>query len=449
MKRVSKKINKLYIFKEKLILILLIATIPIKSQNLSLQECIDLGLENNPSVKIIINQEQIAKNNHSYEPFLPTLGATGRLNNSNTDGKRIDASGAEREFNDVKSSTLSAGLNLSWTIFDGLGMFANYKKTTILLSTSEIRTRQTVENLVMNISNNYYRILVQHHRLQAAEKTLVLSKERFRIIDEKVNIGSASGLERHQARLDLNADSSNVMIQKELLQNLYIQLNALLNIDLTRSMYISDTILLGTPLLLSELELETKEYNTAIIASQLGIDLTMEDLRAARAARFPTINFSSGYSYNRSETPSSIMTFNESTGFNYGFDVSIPIFNGFQINRTIKNTKIELENQKLSQEETELILMTDLHTLYNTYSSYIRMVDFENESMAVTIFNLELALERYELGALSGLDFREFQISYLNAVDRLLSAMYQAKANELSLLIICGRMDEFLERIGN
>ena len=417
--------------------------------NLTLQDCIDLGLENNPAVKIIINREQMAKNNHSYQPFLPTLGATGRLNNSNTDGKRIDASGAEREFNDVKSSNLSAGISLSWTIFDGLGMFANYKKTSILLSTSEIRTRQTVENLVLNISNNYYRILVQQHRLQAAEKTLVLSKERFRIIDEKVNIGSASGLERHQARLDLNADSSNVMIQKEMLQNLYIQLNAILNIDLNLSMYISDTILLGTPLLLSELEFETKEHNTAIIASHLGMELTMEDLRVARAARFPTLNFSTGYSYSRSETPSSIMTFNQSTGFNYGFDVTIPIFNGFQINRTIKNTKLELENQKLNHQETELLLMADLHTIYNTYSSYLRMVDFENENMAVTVFNLELALERYELGALSGLDFREFQLSYLNAMDRLLTAMYQAKANELSMLVISGRMDEFLERIGN
>ena len=418
----------------------------INENRLTLQDCIDLGLQNNPSIKIIANIEQISRNNHSYEPFLPTIGASARLNNTNTDSKRTDASGIETEFKGVKSSNLSAGVSLTWRIFDGLGMFVKYEKSGIVLNANEIRTRQTVENLVINISNYYYRIFVQQHRMQAAEKTLVLSKERYRIIDEKVNIGSASGLERHQARLDLNADSSNVMMQKQTLQNLYIQLNTLLNIDLYRSMYISDTILLGTPLILTNLENEIKEYNTTLIASRLGINQTMADLKIARSIRFPTLDFSTGYSYTRSETPHSISTFSQSTGFNYGFEMAIPIFRGFQINRTIKNTKLELENQKLSYEETELQLMSDLHQLYNTYSNNLMMVDFENQNMQVTIFNLELALERYELGALSGLDFREFQISYLNAVDRLLTAMYQAKANELSLLIISGQMEEFLNR---
>ena len=414
---------------------------------LCLQDCIDLGLENNPSIKIIENREQIARNNHSYEPFLPTIGASARINNSNTDSKRRGESGIEREFKDSKSTTTSAGVSLSWRIFDGLGMFVKYEKSGIVLSASEIRTRQTVENLVINISNFYYRIFVQQNRVQAAEKTLVLSKERFRIIDEKVNIGSASGLERHQARLDLNTDSSNVMIQKEFLQNLYIQLNTLMNTDLYRSMYISDTIILGTPLLLSDLVNETKENNTALIASRYGINQSVSDLKIARSARFPTLDFSTGYSYNKSESPSSISTFSQSNGFNYGFEMAIPIFRGFQIDRNIRNTRIELENQKLTYEETELQLMSELYTLYNTYSNNLMLVDFEKQNMQVTIFNLELALERYELGALSGLDFREFQLSYLNAVDRLLTAMYQAKANELSLLIISGRMEEFLVRI--
>jgi len=443
---------KLHIF----LIIVFLSTIfvSVNSQNLnenrlSLQDCIDLGLENNPSIKIIENREQIARNNHSYEPFLPTVGATARVNNSNINSRRLDASGAETKLTDVKTSSISSGISLTWRIFDGLGMFVKYERSGIVLSASEVRTRQTVENLVINISNFYYRIFVQQHRVQAAEKTLILSKERFRIIDEKVNIGSASGLERHQARLDLNADSSNVMSQKEMLQNLYIQLNTLMNTDLYRSMYISDTILLGTPLLLSDLVNETKEFNTALIASRLGIDQTMSDLKIARSIRFPTLDFSTGYTYNRNETPQSLSTFNQSNGFNYGFEMAIPIFRGFQIDRNIKNTRIELENQKLTYEETELQLMSELHTLYNTYSNNLMMVGFEKQNMQVTIFNLELALERYELGALSGLDFREFQLSYLNAVDRLLTAMYQAKANELSLLIISGRMEEFLERIAD
>ena len=417
--------------------------------HITLQECIDLGLENNPSIKIIENREQISRNNHSYQPFMPSMRATARMNNSTTDGNRKDSDGNNNIFSGQRESLMRTETNFSWLLFDGLGMFARYKKSGLILSASEIQTRQTVENLILNICNFYYRILVQQHRVDAAAKTLVLSRERYRIIDEKVNIGSASGLERHQARLDFNADSSNIVRQKENLQNLYIRLNTLLNVDFTKTSYIADTILLGVPLILSDLELETSQNNTYLLASQLGIEQTLSDLKIARSARFPTLDFSTGYTYRESETPSASTTFNMSKGEFYRFELGYNIFNGFQVNRNIKNTKLELENRKLNYEEIELQIMSDLHTLYNTYINNLMMVDFESQTVEVTLFNLDLALERYDLGALSGLDFREFQLSYLNAVDRLLTAMYQAKANELSLLVLSGRMEEFLERINN
>ncbi len=75
------------------------------------------------------------------------------------------------------------------------------------------------------------------------------------------------------------------------------------------------------------------------------------------------------------------------------------------------------------------------------------MLDFEKQNVDVARANLDLALERYELGVLSGLGFREFQLGYINAVDRSLDALYQSKVLELSLLVLSGQMDEFLTRI--
>lgn len=44
------------------------------------------------------------------------------------------------------------------------------------------------------------------------------------------------------------------------------------------------------------------------------------------------------------------------------------------------------------------------------------MVGFERESADVAEKNLDAALEKYKLGSLSGIEFREFQRSYLDAV---------------------------------
>jgi len=68
------------------------------------------------------------------------------------------------------------------------------------------------------------------------------------------------------------------------------------------------------------------------------------------------------------------------------------------------------------------------------------MVNFEIESADVAEANLDAALQKYKLGSLSGIEFREFQRSYIDAVDRKLSALYQAKVSELSLLLISGEI---------
>lgn len=414
---------------------------------MSLQECIDMALESNPSIQIIRNRQEIAGNNHSLQPFLPSLRGTARQSFSQTESKLTYATGGEREFRNARSETFNAGLNFSWRLFDGLGMFASYDRSKINLSISEIQTRRTVENLVVNISNSYYQILVQQRRVDAALKTLELSRERFRIVGEKVNIGSAAGMDLQQARLDFNADSSYLVRQKELLMNSYIQLNRLTNADLSQSAYVSDTIIIGLPLALSDLEYAALNNNTALIASSLGVKQSVAELKLARAARFPTLDFVSGYTYNQSESPAAVLTFNQSKGINYGFEASLNIFNGFLINRNVKNAAIELENRNLGYEETKLEILSELLTLYNTYLNNLMMVDFERQNVEVSRANLDLALERYDLGALSGLGFREFQISYLNAVDRSLTAMYQAKVIELSLLVLSGQMDEFVLRI--
>lgn len=416
-------------------------------ERMSLQTCVDMGLENNPAIKIVQNRESIARNNHSLQPFSPALRGTARQDFSQTESTQTFSSGEAGDFKNSKSEIFNSGIYFSWRLFDGLGMFATYERSKVILSLNEVQTRKSIENLVVDISYTYYQILVQNTRVDAAVKTLDLSHERFRIVEEKVNIGSSSGMDLHQARIDFNADSSYLVRQMELLMNSYIHLNRLMNLDFTQKSYVVDSIVLGSVLLLSDLELATLNNNTTLLASTLGIRQSKAELKQAMATRYPTINFVSGYSISRIDAPTEPIIFRESNAFNYGFEASFGIFNGFQINRNIKNASIELENRNLSYEDAKLEVLSELHTLYNAYVNNLMMVDFEKQNVEVSQTNLDLALERYELGALSGLGFREFQISYLNSVDRSLAAMYQAKVIELSLLVISGQMDEFVMRI--
>lgn len=126
----------------------------------------------------------------------------------------------------------------------------------------------------------------------------------------------------------------------------------------------------------------------------------------------------------------------------WGFSLSVDIFNRLENRRKIRNAKLDMENAALSYQEAEQQVKADLAQLYNTYENNLQIVSFEEESERVAFDNLDAALEKYKLGTLPGIEFREFQRSYIDAVDRKVSALYQAKISELSLLLISGKILE-------
>ncbi len=85
-------------------------------------------------------------------------------------------------------------------------------------------------------------------------------------------------------------------------------------------------------------------------------------------------------------------------------------------------------------------MRSDLEQLYNTYINKLLLVNFEKDNARIAFENLDAALVKYKLGSLAGIEFREFQRTYIDAVDRELSALYDAKISELSLLLISGRI---------
>ncbi|WP_337752914.1 TolC family protein, partial [Coprobacter fastidiosus] len=308
------------------------------------------------------------------------------------------------------------------------------------IAIGELKTRMAVENLIAQVNTEYYNVLVQKSLLDAAKQSLDLSRQRYEIALQKNRIGSLSGLELKQTKIDLNSDSSTLVKQQEQLRSAYITLNTLMNIDLHKRGYVKDTILLHPMYPKDEVQTLMLNNNTTLLIARREQKVSELDLKLARSAYFPSVDFTAGYSFSRTESPASISTFNQNTGPFWGFTLSVPLFNRLETRKKVRNAKIEIENSKLSYQEVELQMLSDLAQLYNSYENNLIMVGFESESAEVALVSLKTALERYRLGSLSGLEFREFQRSYLDAVTRKISAQFQAKSTEVSLLLLSGRL---------
>lgn len=120
-------------------------------QVLSLKTCIEKGLKNNYSLRIVKNDEQIAVNNatRANAGYLPTVEAVAGYDATldSRDTRTRGTSDVTRERN-IVGHNVNAGINAEWTIFDGYKIQTNYQRLQELKLQSATQTRMAIEDYI-------------------------------------------------------------------------------------------------------------------------------------------------------------------------------------------------------------------------------------------------------------------------------------------------------------
>ena len=418
-------------------------------QHYTLKSCLETGLEKNYSIRMVRNEEQVSKNNATIANagYLPTLdlsaGFSGNINDTETETR---ATSEKTKTTGVFDKTLNAGLNLNWTIFDGFKIQANYERLKELEQQGETLTRIAIEDFIANLTAEYYNYIQQQIRLKNFRYAMSLSKERLRIVEERYIVGNFSRLDLQQARVDYNADRAQYMKQQESVKTSLIRLNELMaNDDMSQSISVNDSIIdLNTLLSFDDLWQSTLNNNASLLKSEQNKKLASLEMKAVKSRNFPYLRVNAGYGYTLNKYEISANSRRDNLGFNFGVTMGFNLFDGNR-RREIKNARIAIENAKLQQDDMRQALNADLSNLWQAYQNNIEMLKLERETLIAAIENHEIASERYMLGNLSGIEMREAQKSLLDAEERILSAEYDTKMCEISLLQLSGKITKYLE----
>jgi outer membrane protein TolC len=132
--------------------------------------------------------------------------------------------------------------------------------------------------------------------------------------------------------------------------------------------------------------------------------------------------------------------FNLTQGLNYGFSVSLPIFNGFNARRLTQQAKIELGRQNLLYEQQRNDVNVDLRNALVNYESAKKILRIEEETIGAAKENVYIALETFKRGVTTFIELRTAQQSLADAYNRLITARYNAKLAETELLRLNGSL---------
>lgn len=417
---------------------------------MSLQDCLQEGLKNNYSLQITRNREEVAHNNATLANAggVPTIDASAGVRPSltNLDRTVSRATGDVNRNSNTLDNTLDVGVSLSWTIFDGFKIQTNYQQLKTLEQQGETSTRMAIEDLVADISSEYYNLLQQNIRREHYKYAMELSRERLRIAQLNYETGRFSGLDYHQAEVDYHTDSTTLVRQEEAVTNAIIRLNKLMgNTNVGQGITIPEhTIAIRSNLNVDQLWDETLKTNTSLIYATQNETIAEQDLKKVLSRNYPYLRLSAQYGYTHTNYDIAATRVRDNLGLSGGLTVGYKIFDGNK-KRERRNAEINIRNQKLQREQLELDLHSNLLSLWQSYTNALGLLELQRKNVDIAKQNLDIAMDRYKLGNLSGFDMRQVEKNLLAAEERQLQVEYDAKLCEISLMLISGGVMDYLE----
>jgi outer membrane protein TolC len=407
---------------------------------MTLENAVKTALENNYEIKIASNNSLISKTNVAIgnAGMLPTLAASVTANNRVQNSSQTLQSGVVNSLDNAKNNSLNYGVNLDWTVFDGFKMFAKLDQLKELQKLGEAQLKQTILTKISAVTNTYFDLIQQQQQLKALDSTIVISNQRLALAQNRFGIGKASKLEVLNAQVDLNTDKVTLLKQKELYANTKILFNQILARDTKTDFEVIDTITVDSGLLLPELTALAEKQNPQLEAQIIGLRVAELQLKQVKANRYPTIRLNTGYNLSETQASLGFATATSAKGFNYGFSAAVNVFDGFSQQRNEKITQLQIANSKLSIQEQNLALQSQLATSYQTYLTNIELIELEEKNESIAKQNLAITLDKFKIGTITTLEFRTAQLNYVNAKVRYSNAQFQAKLSEIALKELAG-----------
>lgn len=425
-----------------LLCFILAPAIAFPGDTLTISEAMTIALDNNWGITLAENESRIADLNNSpgNAGFLPSLDASaGRSRNVNdTYQKYFD--GREREGNNAVSNSINAGVQLTWTVFDGLNMFIQKKKLAELQHMSQTQLRSVIETTIARVIIAYYDIAVQERMTEVYFEAVQLSAERTKFARAMIDIGSGSELSYLQSAVDLNSDSAAYMQQLVILANAKAELNRILCRDLMTSFEVTSNIPLNNQLIYEQLWDQVLQQNPDLMIARNNIYISSLDKKSAWTMISPRVNVNAGYSFNKSEAEVGFMMLNRNLGRAMGISLTWNLFDGFTKHNNIQIARIREESANALLNQTELDMKSELLRIYNEYITNLQLVKFELDNRALALRNLEVAMEKYRIGAINDVDLRETQQKMMDAETRYLLSQFRSKIAETELLRISGQL---------
>lgn len=431
-------------------------------EDLSLNDAIRKGLENNYDILIEKRNVNIAENNNSWGEAgrLPKVDLQARedINITNQQSDNLFFGGQlfpGYELTDQRSYGFVPSVNLSWTIFQGRRAIINKQKLEDLERESKGNAEIIITNNVQAIILGYFKVVLEKERLEEYSKQLSLSREKYEYVKLRSDLGTSVTSDVLLEESNYLNDSVGFINQKLNYNNALRDLNFLMaEKDVNKKYKLTDTLqALEVHWTFTSLSEKLDRENLDLRKQYIAQSIVKENLAIAKGARLPVASMGLGYRWNRNTSDLTNANYSgpndnyvnppdplvsKSGVYFANFTVTFSLFDGNRINRAIENAMINEQIGELRIDKMKNSLQRDLANEYEEYLVKNQLFGINNRRFESTETNLELSKERFKNGTINSFDFRTIQNNNLAASIQRLQALYNVIDSQVSVLRLTG-----------
>ena len=432
----------------------------------TLEECIRYAMDNNITIKqseLDIKNVTIDKK-VAFGNYLPSVNGSASHSWNIGLNQNITTGLLQNQTTQYSSVGLSAGVD----IYKGLQIQNTYRRTKLSIIASQYQLVKMQEDIALNVANAFLEILFNKENLKVKKEQLSIDEKRFARSEEMVNAGTIPRGDLFDLKATIATDKQNIIVAENslLISKLslaqLLQLKEFLDFDVIDETNAKDenNILAQNPV---DIYNKAKEIRTDLKIAQTNLEIAQKNVVIARGAYQPTLsafyNFNARASYSdivvgatpNTANPTSQVGFVQGTnqpvlannfspvlgspdgifnqfsnnkGQSFGFQLSVPIFNGFSVRNNVERSKVTLEKSKIEFEQKSLDLQRNVYTAFTDAKGALNA----HESAVVTLEARQQAYnyakEKYDVGLMNSFDFTQAQTLLTNAQSDVIRTKY-------------------------
>ena len=404
----------------------------------SLRECCDYAVEHNISIKQKQNacRQQELTLSTSKNSRLPDL--SGSLGQNFSFGRGLTA---QNTYSNTNTSSTSFSLATSVPIFTGFQIPNQIKLDQLNLEAATADLEKAKNDIRMQVAQAYVQILYDIEIAEVAHRQIEIDSMQVVRLQAFVDNGKAAEAELSQQKATL-ANSRLTATQADNNTRLAIlNLTQLLELpspdgfaivrpnldDLESPGILGMSGMIPTP---DQIYAEALGIKPEILSEELKLKGTEHSIKIAQAGNLPTLSLSGGLGTNYYTTSGfNSDAFGTQLKNNFsqyiGLNLNVPIFNRFKTRNSIRNARINQENQQLALDNTKKTLYKDIQQVYYNALNAQSKEKSSEEAMRSTKDAFTLVQAKYENGKATITEFNEAKNNYLKSESDLVQAHYE------------------------